>query len=493
MARYINQSIKQISCKFEEKILNPVNVLNETFADIKQINGKLNAFVKTTEEIALKQAEQAAERCQNGNKYSLDGVTVAVKDNFCTKNVSTTCASNMLKNFIPTYNATVYDKLEKAGAVLVGKTNMDEFGMGSGTVDSIFDATKNVWSQDLSKPSIAGGSSGGSAVAVASGLCFAALGSDTGGSTRNPASYCGVVGFKPTYGLLSRYGLIPLVNSMDVPGIMTRTVDDCIDIFNTIAGPDPLDSTTIKKTFKPIISEDISSLSMKDTKIGIPKEYHCQGLSQEVLEIWTQVADLLETNGAQVKQVSMPNTASSIFVYSILNQCEVASNMARYDGIEFGHRADDNSSTEQLYAKSRAEGFNSVVKNRILTGNYFLLRKNYEKYFLKALKVRRLISQDFDKAFSKVDILLTPTTLSDAPLLEDFVKNNNRDQCAIQDFCTQPANMSGIPAISIPIKLSNNQLPLSLQLMGPNLSEETLFKVAKWIENAVDFISVYRK
>ena len=320
-----------------------------------------------------------------------------------------------------------------------------------------------------------------------------ALGSDTGGSTRNPASYCGVVGFKPTYGLLSRYGLIPLVNSMDVPGIMTRTVDDCIDIFNTIAGPDPLDSTTIKKTFKPIISEDISSLSIKDIRIGIPKEYHCEGLSQEVLEIWTQVADLLETNGAHVQEVSMPNTSSSIFVYSILNQCEVASNMARYDGIEFGHRADDNSSTEQLYAKSRAEGFNSVVKNRILTGNYFLLRKNYEKYFLKALKVRRLISQDFDKVFSKVDILLTPTTLSDAPLLEDFVKNNNRDQCAIQDFCTQPANMAGIPAISIPIKLSNNHLPLSLQLMGPNLSEETLFKVAKWIENAVDFISVYRK
>lgn len=322
---------------------------------------------------------------------------------------------------------------------------------------------------------------------------FRALGSDTGGSTRNPASYCGVVGFKPTYGLLSRYGLIPLVNSMDVPGIMTRTVDDCIDIFNTIAGPDPLDSTTIKTTFIPIISEDLSSLSIKDIRIGIPKEYHCVGLSQEVLEIWTQVADLLETNGAHVQKVSMPNTSSSIFVYSILNQCEVASNMARYDGIEFGHRAIDNSSTEQLYAKSRAEGFNSVVKNRIVSGNYFLLRKNYEKYFLKALKVRRLISQDFNKAFSTVDILLTPTTLSDAPLLEDFVKNNNRDQCAIQDFCTQPANMAGIPAISIPIKLSNKQLPLSLQLMGPNLSEAILFKVAKWIENAVDFISVYRK
>lgn len=395
----------------------------------------------------------------------------------------------MLKDFVPTYNATVYQRLENAGAILVGKTNMDEFGMGSGSVDSIFGPSKNIWSKDLNNPTIAGGSSGGSAVAVASGFTSAALGSDTGGSTRNPASYCGVVGFKPTYGLLSRHGLIPLVNSMDVPGIITRTIDDCVDIFNTIAGPDPLDSTTVKRPFKPIALP--ADINIKNLRIGIPKEYNCEGLSPEVLEIWTKIADLLENSGAAVEQISMPYTSSSIFVYSILNQCEVSSNMSRYDGIEYGHRADDESSTEQLYGKTRAEGFNSVVKNRILTGNYFLLRKNYENHFLKALKVRRLISEDFVKAFSSVDLLLTPTTLSDAPLLSDFTKNNNRDQCAVQDFCTQPANMAGVPAISIPIKLSSNGLPLSLQLMGPNFSEEKLFTVAKFIENSVDFISVY--
>lgn len=395
----------------------------------------------------------------------------------------------MLKDFVPSYNATVYQRLENAGAILVGKTNMDEFAKGSGTVDSIFGPTKNVWSKDLQNPTIAGGSSGGSAVAVASGFCSAALGSDTGGSTRNPASYCGVVGLKPTYGLLSRHGLIPLVNSMDVPGILTRTVDDCVEVFNTIAGPDRFDSTTVKKHFQPIKLKD---LNIKKLRIGIPREYNCGGMSPEVLEIWTKVADMLEESGAEVEELSMPYTSSSIFVYSILNQCEVSSNMSRYDGIEYGHRADDETSTEHLYAKSRAEGFNSVVKNRILAGNYFLLRKNYESHFLKSLKVRRLISDDFVKAFSSVDLLLTPTTLSDAPLLKDFSQNNNRDQCAVQDFCTQPANMAGVPAISIPIKLSSNNLPLSLQLMGPNFSEEKLFKVAKFIENSVDFISIYK-
>lgn len=395
----------------------------------------------------------------------------------------------MLQDFVPSYNATVVDRLEKAGAILVGKTNLDEFGMGSGSVDSIFGPTKNVWSKDIDNPNIAGGSSGGSAVSVASGFCAAALGSDTGGSTRNPASYCGVVGFKPTYGMLSRHGLIPLVNSMDVPGILTQTVEDCADIFNTIAGPCEFDSTTVKKPFTPIKLPSSEDISVKNLRIGVPKEYHCEGLSPEVLEIWMKVADILEQGGAQVQELSMPYTSSSIFVYSILNQCEVSSNMSRYDGLEYGHRADDETSTEHMYAKTRAEGFNKVVKNRILAGNYFLLRKNYEKTFLKALQVRRLISEDFDKAFSSFDLLLTPTTLSDAPLLKDFSTSHNRDQCAIQDFCTQPANMAGIPAISIPIKLSSNGLPLSLQLMGPNFSETKLLEVAKFIEKCFNFNS----
>lgn len=421
----------------------------------------------------------------------LDGIPIAIKDNFCTKDVVTTCASKMLENFVPTYNATVCQKLIDAGAVLLGKTNLDQFGMGSGTVDSIFGPTKNIWSENLKEEGkfrIVGGSSGGSAVAVATGIAYAAIGSDTGGSTRNPASYCGVVGFKPTYGLVSRYGLIPLVNSMDVPGIITRNIDDLASILNTIAGPDDLDSTTFKKEFKQINLPEIEDIDIRNIRIGIPKEYHCEGLSDEVLEAWVDIADLLESEVASVKPVTMQHTSASIFVYSILNQCEVSSNMARYDGIEYGHRADEDSSTEELYAKTRSEGFNQVVKTRILTGNYFLLRRNYQKYFEKALKVRRLIKNDFDKVFSeKVDILLTPTTLSDAPLYSDFVSQSNRDQCAVQDFCTQPANMAGIPAITIPIKLSKKGLPIGLQLMSKNLSEDTLLKVAKWIESKVGF------
>lgn len=231
-------------------------------------------------------------------------------------------------------------------------------------------------------------------------------------------------------------------------------------------------------------------MNIKNITIGIPKEYHCDGLSNEVLETWIKVADMLEDCGAQVEEISLPNTASSIFVYTILNQCEVASNMARYDGIQYGHRSNEDYSTEQLYAKTREEGFNNVVKNRILSGNYYLLRKNYDKFFQKALKVRRLILNDFENVFSgsgKVDLILTPTTLTEAPLYRDFIQSNNRDQCAVQDFCTQPANMAGIPAISIPIRLSSNQMPISLQLMGPYLSEQTLLTVAKWIEQHVNF------
>lgn len=395
---------------------------------------------------------------------------------------------------------------------------MDEFGMGSGAIDSIAGPTRNIWRDSLDSEKrwhIAGGSSGGSAVAVATGTCcacvsmrvqlqqqciklflfnFSALGSDTGGSVRNPASYCGLIGLKPTYGLVSRNGLIPLVNSMDVPGILTRTADDCAEILNAIAGPDELDSTCVQRPFKPIQLTQAERITMENIKIGIPKEYHCDGLSASVLQTWIKIADILEDAGAQVKQISLPHTSYSIFVYTILNQCEVSSNMSRFDGIEFGYRAKEWSSTEQFFATNRQVGLNKVVKNRILAGNYFLLASNYDKYFEKALRVRRLISDDFVNVFQcdesdaqKVDVILTPTTLTDAPIYQDFVQSNNRDQCAVQDFCTQPANMAGIPAIAVPIRLSDKGLPLSLQLMGPKFSEQTLLTVAKWIESQVNF------
>lgn len=493
----ILSSLHQLSKGFHEKIFSPSGITKQCLALAEQ-NSHLNAFVKLTSKLAQEKSTEAENRYATGKKLGpLDGVPIAIKDNFCTRGIETTCASNMLKEFVPTYSATVVDRLEKQGAIIMGKTNMDQFGMGSGTVDSIFGPTKNPWSKSLEDDEwrIAGGSSGGSAVAVAKGICYGALGSDTGGSTRNPASYCGVIGYKPTYGLVSRHGLIPLVNSMDVPGILTRNVDDCAAMLNAIAGPDVFDSTTVDTPFTKFQMPEVEKLSVNGIKVGIPLEYHCEGLSQEVLDTWTKVADLLENYGAQVSQVSLPNTALSIATYTILNQCEIASNMARYDGVEYGHRADEETSTEALYAQTRAEGFNKVVINRIYAGNFFLLKKNYDLFFKRALKIRRLIVDDFNKIFytdKKFDILLTPTTLTDAPTYSDFIKGSNREQCALQDYCTQPANMSGVPAISIPIRLSSNGLPISLQLMAPSMSDQQMLTVAKWIESKVNFTSLAR-
>ncbi|XP_033231675.1 glutamyl-tRNA(Gln) amidotransferase subunit A, mitochondrial isoform X2 [Belonocnema kinseyi] len=413
----------------------------------------------------------------------------------------------MLANFVPGYDATVCSRLKKSGAILTGKTNLDQFAMGSGTVDSFFGPTKNLWGSEFmdyycfeeremgkrkgSSSSgdnwyIAGGSSGGSAVAVASGTCYAALGSDTGGSTRNPASYCGLIGLKPTYGLVSRNGLIPLVNSMDVPGIITRRVDDALLILNAIAGPDSSDSTTLKEDYSPISLPD--RIEVTGLRVGIPKEYRLSELSNEVDVCWQNVARILEEGGAKIIPVSLPHTELSIVCYSVLNQCEVASNMARYDGIEFGFRADETFSTEELFANTRGMGFNDVVRSRILAGNYFLLSENYENYFVKAMKVRRLIAQDFEAVWDAgIDILLTPTTLSDAQLYRDFIKADNQTQCSVQDYFTQPANMAGLPAVNVPISLSKKGLPLSLQLMSPILQERRLLSVAKWIEESVHF------
>ncbi|XP_019864964.1 glutamyl-tRNA(Gln) amidotransferase subunit A, mitochondrial [Aethina tumida] len=488
------EKVLSLNIRLAEKLLlenhiKPTDLIKTALNKAKTSATKYNAFITLTENQANEQSEKSMERFQNKKPLSdLDGIPIAVKDNFCTANIRTTCASKMLENFVPTYDATVYQRLKDAGACLIGKTNLDQFAMGAGTVDSIYGPTKNVWGYESdSEFRIAGGSSGGSAVAVATGVCLGAIGSDTGGSTRNPASYCGLVGLKPTYGLVSRHGLIPLVNSMDVPGILTRNVDDCVSILNAIAGFDPKDSTSLTKPFKQIRLPPGNKLGIKDLKIGIPVEYHNEHLSDEVYDTWNEIANLLEQNGAQVKQVSLPNTEHSIVCYSILNQCEVASNMARYDGIEFGFRADEHSSTEQLFATSRSVGFNDVVRNRIFAGNYFLLTRNYEKYFNQALKVRRLISDDFDNVWDEVQVLLTPTTLTTAPVYKDFVQKTNRDQCALQDYCTQPANMAGIPAVSIPIKLSKDGLPISLQIMGRNLSEHVILGLAKFIEHVVQF------
>ncbi|XP_067125846.1 glutamyl-tRNA(Gln) amidotransferase subunit A, mitochondrial [Centruroides vittatus] len=512
MTSILTRSIIEVSEHLQSGLLTSTELLNLCLERVKKTEC-LNAFITITEELARKQASTSDERYKKGKRLGmLDGIPIAVKDNFNIMGVRTTCGSNMLKNYISPYNATVIQHLCNQGAVIIGKTNMDEFAMGSGTIDSIFGPTKNPYYSGLKFKLIhrnsindthlntafckkygvendwyiSGGSSGGSAVALTTGTCFGALGSDTGGSTRNPASRCGVVGFKPTYGLLSRHGLIPLTNSMDVPGILVRTVDDVSLILDVLAGHDQLDSTTVSDKLTFYVPDEIS---IKDMHIGIPKEYHCFGLSNEVVEIWTRIADLFERNGAIVSSVSLPHTQYSIVCYSILNSCEVASNFARYDGIEYGHKTMKNyASMADSYAASRHEGFSEVVRGRILAGNYFLLKENYEKYFVQAMKVRRLILNDFQNVFKKgIDFLLTPVTLTDAPLYSNWITKDNREQVSVEDFCTQPVNMAGIPAVSLPCGFSNKGLPLSLQIIGQSFQEKKLLIIAKWLEQQLNF------
>ncbi|XP_011873318.1 PREDICTED: glutamyl-tRNA(Gln) amidotransferase subunit A, mitochondrial [Vollenhovia emeryi] len=506
MNKLLSVPIKEVSQKIRGSAVRPSEICKAS-VKLTSVVKPLNAYITVTSDVAEEQARAADERQRRSSLLGqLDGIPVAVKDNYCVKGEPTTCASRMLANFTPGYSATVYERLRSRGAVLIGKTNLDEFAMGSGTVDSLYGPTKNLWGSEVLSEfyshgpdsprvtarsgkdawRIAGGSSGGSAVAVATGTCYAALGSDTGGSTRNPASYCGLVGLKPTYGLVSRHGLIPLLNSMDVPGILARTVDDAALILNAVAGPDEADPTTVRREYEPINLPE--TIDISNLRVGIPKEYGVRGISEEVEGCWAKVSRLLEEAGASVVPVSLPHTDYSIVCYSVLNRCDVASNLACYDGVEYGHRADEWSSAHELYKRTRSEGFNDVVKGRILVGNYFLLAENYERYYVKAMRMRRLIARDFDALWNgNVDLLLTPTTLTEAPRYDQFVRLDNQTQCLIQDHCTQPANMAGLPAINVPIELSRGGLPLSLQLMAPLFHEQRLLAVAKWIERTVRF------
>ncbi|XP_034965190.2 glutamyl-tRNA(Gln) amidotransferase subunit A, mitochondrial [Zootoca vivipara] len=498
----LRASLREISVALKEGQVSPTELCQKCLSLIKATRF-LNAYITVAEDTALKQAEASEKRYRQGQILGdLDGIPFAVKDNFSTTGIETTCASKMLKGYIPPYNATVVQKLLDQGAVLLGKTNLDEFAMGSGSTDGAFGPVRNPWSYSrqyrekcAQKPSaqnedtswlITGGSSGGSAAAVSSFTCFTALGSDTGGSTRNPASHCGVVGLKPTYGLVSRHGLIPLVNSMDVPGIFTRCVDDAATVLGALSGHDPKDSTTVQDPVHPFQLPNLTDV--KDLCIGIPKEYNAPGLSSQTLAVWSKAADLFEKAGARVIDVRLPHTCYSIVCYHVLCAAEVASNMARFDGLEYGHRSSADKSTETLYAATRREGFNDVVRGRILSGNYFLLKQNYENYFIKAQKVRRLIATDFAKVFhSGVDILLTPTTMSHTVPYVEFIKEDNRTRSTQDDIFTQAANMAGLPAVNVPSALSETGLPIGLQFIGRAFHEEQLLTVAKWFEKQVQF------
>lgn len=428
------------------------------------------------------QASRQQDRVRTeGKKMPLAGVPVVLKDNICTSAMPTTCGSKILSGFTPPYNATVVDRLIKAGAIVFGKANMDEFGMGSSNENSAYGPVKNPW--NLTR--VPGGSSGGSAAAVAAGFAPVALGSDTGGSIRQPASFCGVVGLKPTYGTVSRYGLVAFASSLDQIGPISRTVADAALVFDTISGHDPLDSTSTS-TLNFSTAANLESSTVKGRKVGIIKELFAEGLDPEVRLCLEAAIALYEKAGAKIHWLSLPHLKHSISTYYILATAEASSNLARYDGVIFGHRTSKNTdSLTEMYQLSRSEGFGSEVKRRIILGTYVLSSGYYDAYYGQAEKVRQLISSDFDGAFSKVDFLISPTAPSTAFKIGEKIS----DPLAmyLSDGCTIAVNLAGLPAISLPCGFDSKGLPVGLQLIGPKYSEQQLLRGAHWYEQSTSW------
>jgi len=443
----------------------------------------LNAFITETPEQALAMAASADARIAAGGARPLDGIPIAVKDLFCTKDILTTAASHILDGFTPPYESTVTDKLWQAGAVLLGKTNLDEFAMGSSTTTSHYGATENPWRKSGdNRPLVPGGSSGGSAAAVAARAALAATGTDTGGSIRQPASFCGIVGLKPTYGRCSRWGVVAYASSLDHPGPMARTVRDAAILLGAMAGHDPKDSTSAPlpvPDYEAALSGDIRGL-----RIGIPREYRAPGMPGEIEALWQQGAEWLRDAGAEPVEISLPMTKYALSTYYIIAPAEASSNLARYDGVRFGLRVPGDSLAD-MYELTRAAGFGAEVKRRVLIGTYVLSAGYYDAYYLKAQKVRSLIARDFAAAFERVDCLLTPT----APSAAFAIGDHSDDPIAmyLNDVFTIPANLAGLPALSVPAGLSADGLPLGLQVIGRAFDEATVLRVGEAIERAADF------
>lgn len=456
--------------KLVNKEVSSVEITESVFKRIEEVEERVKAFVTLTRENALTQAKETDAKIIRGEKIGpLEGIPVVVKDNMCTEGVLTTCSSKMLHNFVPPYDATVVKKLKNAGAVIIGKGNMDEFAMGSSTENSRFFSTRNPWDTDR----VPGGSSGGSAASVAADETIYSLGSDTGGSIRQPASFCGVVGLKPTYGTVSRYGLVAYASSLDQIGPFAKDVTDCAQALNVIAGNDPLDSTSASFD----VPDYTSALTgdVKGLKIGIPKEYFIEGTDPEVRKLIDDAINKFEQMGAVCEEASLPHTEYALPVYYLIATAEASSNLARYDGVRYGYRDESAEDMRTMFMRTRSEGFGAEVKRRIMLGTYALSSGYYDAYYLKALKVRTLIKQDFDRAFQKFDILISPT--SPTPAFKFGEKSDNPIQMYLQDIFTISVNLAGIPAISIPCGISNG-LPVGLQLMGKPFGEGTLFSAA---------------
>lgn len=446
---------------------------------IKHQDEKVKAYITLTEEEALAQAERVDEKLAGGEEIGpLEGIPMTLKDNISTEGVATTCASKMLENYVPIYDATVVERLKQAGVVMLGKTNLDEFAMGSSTENSAFFPTRNPWNLEY----VPGGSSGGPAAAVAAEEAVFSLGSDTGGSIRLPASYCGVVGLKPTYGAVSRYGLVAFASSLDQIGPFTRTVGDNALVMNAIAGHDGKDSTSApydKPDYTKFLVNDVKGL-----KIGIPREYYGEGIDPAVAEIIRRAVQTLESLGAQVGECSLPHTEYAMAAYYLIATAECSSNLARYDGVRYGYRAVEAEDVLTMFKRTRAQGFGAEVKRRIMLGTYALSSGYYDAYYLKAQKVRTLIKQDFDRALERFDVLLSPT--SPGPAFRLGERTSDPLTMYMTDICTVTLNLAGLPGLSVPAGFISG-LPVGMQLIGKPFNEGTLYRVAHTFEQNTEF------
>ena len=455
------KTIKEIKKMISQKEISNKEIVQEVYKLINE-NSHLNAFVTLNEENSLKQADNLD---NNPSEMALAGIPIAQKDLFCTKGLRTTCGSKILDNFIPPYSATVIENLENAGCISVGKTNMDEFAMGSSNETSYFGNVHNPWGDKL----VPGGSSGGSASAVAAGIVPAASGTDTGGSIRQPASLCGITGLKPTYGRVSRWGMIAFASSLDQAGPMARTVEDCALLLNEMCSHDIKDTTSLDEDI-PNFENDLNQ-SLKGKKIGVVKDLDLSSLDNDVVSVYEDSLNEFVSLGAELKDISLPNLALSVPTYYVVAPAECSSNLSRFDGVKFGRRSENPKDLEELYIQTRSEGFGDEVKRRILIGSYVLSAGYYDAYYKKAQQVRRLIKKDFDEAFSSVDVIMTPTTRG--PAFEMGSKGSDPIQMYLEDLFTISANLAGLPAMSLP-NGNIDKKPIGLQIIGNFLDESTI-------------------
>ena len=472
-------TIAELIQGLRQKTFSSVELTQHYLQRIQQLDPHYNSFISVCEEQALGAAQVADQRLSAGNAPELCGIPIAHKDLFCTQGLRTSCGSKMLDNFVPPYNATIVDNCLQAGAVTLGKTNMDEFAMGSSNENSFYGAAKNPWDTTC----VPGGSSGGSAAAVAAQLVPGTTASDTGGSIRQPASFCGVTGLKPTYGRVSRWGMVAYASSLDQAGPIAKTAEDAAILLNVLAGFDAKDSTSIDRA-KPDYTRDLEN-ALEGLRIGLPKEYFSEGLDAEVAQCIEDAIKVYEGLGASIQEISLPHTHLAVPAYYVIAPAECSANLSRFDGVRYGHRCDQPKDLEDLYTRSREEGFGEEVKRRILVGAYALSAGYYDAYYRKAQQVRRLIKQDFDQAFNEVDVIVGPT--APTPAFALGAKTKDPVSMYLEDIYTLPTNLAGLPGMSIPCGLSPQGQPSGLQLTGHYFDEARLLNIAHRFQQATDF------